>query len=176
MATSHASRMTGASLLSAIFNPMSKYQNWREDDVQKVALLETYADMKDVALIALKALPQPVVQVCGPLTTGGRGSFEKNLEMFHEGIQFLAEQGKTVFDQRPFEIPMQKLKATRKGPGYAYELLYEFYLPVFQSGHVKELHFLPGWESSIGARWEHDQAQQLGITIFYLPKSLLNPK
>lgn len=142
--------------------------------MQQVELLETYAQMKAFALEMLGRLPSPVVQVCGPLTTGGRGSFEANIAMFHEGVQLLAQQGKTIFDQRPFEIPMQKLKTIRQDPGYAYELLDEFYLPVFESGLVHELHFLPGWESSTGARWEHEQAQRLGIAIFYLPESLLS--
>ncbi len=155
---------------------MNKYQNWTEENIQKIELLETYADMKEIALQMLKDLPQPVVQLCGPLTTGGRGSFEANIEMFNEGIQFLAKQDKTIFDQRPFEIPMQKLKAVRKDSGYAYELLNEFYLPIFESGYVKELYFLPGWENSVGACWEHEQAQRLEITISYLPKDLLGHK
>ncbi len=67
----------------------------------------------------------------------------------------------------PFEDDMEriyksdpKLKGTR--------LLEEFYLPMFKSGLIKILCFLPGWQNSIGATWEHEQAKKLGIPIIYL--------
>lgn len=152
---------------------MNLYQHWKPESLDLMKTLTSYTAMKDFALAMLEDLPGPIVQVCGPLTTGGRGSFEANVQAFHEAIHWLSNQGKMVFDQRPFEIPIRQLIVARKESGYAYELLAEFYLPIFQSGYIKELYFLPGWESSIGACWEHDQGKLLGIAIFHLPHNFL---
>ncbi|MCL4400306.1 DUF4406 domain-containing protein [Patescibacteria group bacterium] len=153
---------------------VSNYKNWTHEDLERVESVDSYEAMLDLALKILPRLGQPIAQVCGPLSTGGRGSFEKNLEMFSEGIEFLHNQGKIVFDQRPFEVPMQKLKNSREKGGYAFDLLDKFYLPVFESGYIKEMHFLPGWDGSTGAKWEHEQANRLGISIYYFPESFIN--
>lgn len=144
------------------------YTNWTDEEVKEIQVCDSYTGMKDIALSALKRMAQPVVQVCGPITTGGKGSIEENLNEFRKAIEFLEKQGKSVFDQRPFEAPMQKLKTTRKEGGYAHEILDEFYLPLFESGLIRELYFLPGWESSTGARWEHDKAKNFGMAISYI--------
>jgi hypothetical protein len=139
--------------------------------------LTTYDEAKDLALRMLQRLAQPVSQVCGPLTTGGRGTFEANVEMLHLAIQSLTQEGHIVFDQRPFEIPMRKLvqaHVASGGRGYDYSLLERFYLPLFASGLIKQLYFLPGWESSIGASWEHQRGKELGLEIFYLSDSFLS--
>ncbi len=152
---------------------LNTYCNWPEEEIARLAELTSYAQMAEVALAKLKTLPHPVLQVCGPLSTGGRGSFPENLKVFGEAIRHLSEQGRNVFDQRPFEIPMQKIKLARSAPGYAYDLLAEFYLPIFESRLIDELHFLPGWEGSTGSRWEHEQALRLGIPTAYFPADWL---
>ena len=95
------------------------------------------------------------------------------MEALHQAVHWLSGTGKTVFDQRPFETPMRRLVEARRVSDYAYDLLDEFYLPLFESGHIKELHFLPGWESSVGARWEYEQGLRLGILIFHIPEDFL---
>lgn len=152
---------------------LSQYQHWTQEELDSLHSLTSYAEAKELGMRRLKRLPQPVAQICGPLTTGGRGSFEKNIQMMHEGIQVLVAMGKIVFDQRPFEIPLAKILRARKSAEYDYGLLNEFYLPLFETGLVKEFHFLPGWESSTGSRWEHEQAIRLNIAIFYMPAHLL---
>jgi hypothetical protein len=149
---------------------MSRHPHWKPHHLELVKKLETYAGMRDLAFALLQDLPTPIIQVCGPLTTGGRGSFEANVEALHDAIHWLVGQGKNVFDQRPFETPMRRLVEARTAPGYAYDLLTEFYLPLFESGHIKELHFLHDWESSTGARWEYEQGVRLGIAIFHIPQ------
>ena len=147
---------------------MKEYPHWEKYDFELLATTRTYSDMAQVAFRILQRIPGPIAQLCGPLTTGGRGSLEENLKMFDEGIQHLVAQGKNVFDQRPFEEPMQRLKIALPKGVYATEILSDFYLPLFESGLIHELHFLKGWEGSRGARWEHEQAQRLGITIHHL--------
>lgn len=152
---------------------MSMYPHWKPVHLEVVKTLESYIAMRDFALALLKDLPAPIVQVCGPLTTGGKGSYEANVEVLHKGIHWLAARGKTVFDQRPFEDPMFKVIQAQKKTAYPHNLLEEFYLPLFQSGHIKELHFVPGWETSIGATWEYEQGKALGIAIFHLPPEFM---
>lgn len=152
---------------------MGEYHHWTHNHLSKLDVLQTYAEMREVALAFLEELPKPIVQVCGPITTGGRGSIEENIKAFGEAIAYLSAQGKIVFDQRPFEIPMQRAKMIAKKEGYPFDLLEEFYLPIFESKLIEELFFLPGWESSTGAKWEHEQAVRLGIKISYLPDKFI---
>ncbi len=124
--------------------------------------------MRDIAFRVLSRMPQPIEQVCGPISTGGRGSLLANLIAFNEVIVELQAQGKHVFDQMPFEQPMQRVKAGLPLDQYPTILLDEFYLPIFESGLIQKLQFMPEWESSFGARWEHAQAERLGIEIAYI--------
>ncbi len=142
-------------------------QYWTEDDLLKLEQAESYREMFDIALLVLKRMPQPVGQVCGPISTGGRGSLVANLVAFNETIILLQSEGKHIFDQMLFEVPMSKIKSKIVGK-YDESLLTDFYLPIFESGLVKKFYFLPDWQSSHGANWEHKQAQRLGIEIEYL--------
>ncbi len=127
---------------------------------------ESYPEMAKIALVILNSMEDPVIELCGPISTGGLGSVEKNLERFDKKIKELKSSGINVFDQIPFEIPMQKLKLK---PNFKpIDLLEGFYLPLLESGKIKSLYFLPDWQSSFGARWEHDQAKRLGIEIVFL--------
>ena len=84
----------------------------------------------------------------------------------------LINQGINIFDQAPFEEPMQRIKA-ESGKSVResnQELLDKFYLLLFQSGLITTFYFLPGWESSFGASWERRQAKELGIEIIDLPE------
>lgn len=137
------------------------------EDAAALESAVSFEELRDVALRVIARMPQPVSGVCGPITTGGAGSMEKNLERFEEAIRRLQESGQRVFNQLPFEAPMQRIKS------YPYyksgnHLLETFYLPIFESGLIRQLYFLPGWESSFGATWEHGQAVRLGIKIVYL--------
>jgi hypothetical protein len=81
----------------------------------------------------------------------------------------LNNSGHAVFDQVPFDSKFGQL-ITHITDRYPTEILDEFYLPIFSSGKIKKLFFIKGWESSFGARWEHDRAKELGIEIIYLNK------
>lgn len=145
--------------------PFSGY--WTVGDCLAVDLAQTYHDLFVVAIEVLKTIPQPVVQFCGPISTGGKGSMAANLSELDIAIMFFASKGVYIFDQVPFEEPMQRIKSNPDC--YNYDLLNQFYLPLFQSGLIKKFVFLPGWEDSTGAKWEHEQAEKLGIKIEYLP-------
>lgn len=143
-------------------------QYWTDTDF---ADLENAQSAKDMFLITeriLSRMPRPIVQVCGPIATGGLGSLEANLSAFNEEIQKLQARGLHVFDQMPFEMPMQKLKKDLKPGEYAYSILDDFYLPIFKSGNISTFYFMPNWQTSKGAQWEHNLAKDLGVEIKYL--------
>lgn len=76
-------------------------------------------------------------------------------------------RGVNVFDQTVFEESLWRILKTPYAKGKDH-LLGTFYLPLFESGLIVTLDFLPNWESSYGAVWEHNKAQQLGLQIIYL--------
>ncbi|MCR4283894.1 MAG: DUF4406 domain-containing protein [Parcubacteria group bacterium] len=141
---------------------------WDQEHFDKLETSLTYKDLFTIAEDVLRKMPPPVGQVCGPISTGGAGSVEKNLKRFEEAIINLQQQGIEIFDQVPFEVPMQRIKNLRECGDYDNSLLYDFYLPIFESKLIHRLYFLPDWESSTGAKWEHEQALRLGLDIEYM--------
>lgn len=131
----------------------------------------TFEELAEIALKTLEAMPQPIGMVSGPISTGGLGSKEENIEVFQKVINWLQDAGISIFDQMPFEKHMWRIIQT---PYYKKEnqLLEKFYLPIFESGFVKMMYFIPGWQSSVGAKWEHERVIRLGIEIILLEEIL----
>ncbi|MGB0925324.1 MAG: hypothetical protein ACPGTS_01290, partial [Minisyncoccia bacterium] len=94
---------------------------------------------------------------------------KKNIEFFTESIQRLINAGYAVFDQVPFEEKIWEIKERRSLAGkwfhYDHLLLEKIYKPLFESGLLDLVVFLPDYQSSVGARWEYDQALENGIQI-----------
>ena len=141
---------------------------YQPEDFKKLELVVSFSELFPIAEEIIKRLPPPISQVCGPISTGGLGSIEKNMQRLEETVEHLHRSGLTVFNQVPFESPMNRILAAKKSDGYDHSLLTDFYLPLFESGLVHVLHFLPDWQSSTGASWEHEQAKRLGLKIIYL--------
>jgi len=140
---------------------------WTPFNIFDLRQAATFEALFSVAHSVLLRMPQPVSMVCGPITSGGLGTREKNLDAFKKTIKNLSEKGIVVFSQMPFEEPMWKIQKTPYYKGGCHTLE-GFYLPIFESGLVKKFYFIRGWESSLGATWEHTQAKRLGIEIIYL--------
>lgn len=140
---------------------------WTPADQEKLELARTYADLYLVAEGILKRMHQPVGQICGPISTGGSGSRAENLARLESVIIGLQEHGLELFDQIPFQVQMEKI-GTQNTKADELELLESFYLPMFENKLVQTLYFLPGWESSYGARWEYEQGKRLGMHMVYL--------
>jgi hypothetical protein len=137
---------------------------WKPEDFADVEKAETFKDLYTIAQQIITRMPKPFGGVCGPLATGGLGNFEKNLHAFNETIKKLQKDGHEIFDQVPFEIPMQNIKKN-----FGVELiLTDFYQPLFESGNIDAFYFMPNWQTSRGANWEHREAERLGIKIVYL--------
>jgi hypothetical protein len=144
------------------------FSYWTEKDFEDLNNAKTAKDMYVIASNIFSRMPRPIVQICGPIATGGLGDLDSNLHAFNEEIKKLQEKGLNVFDQMPFEMPMQELKKDLKPGGYAYSILDDFYLPIFKSGLIGTFYFMSNWQTSKGATWEHGLAKELGIEIKYL--------
>lgn len=150
------------------FSEITK-QFWTKEDWENLEKIESVKDLYFIAMGVINRMPRPIVQVCGPIATGGLGSIEANLDVFNETIKKLQKDGINVFDQMPFEEPMQKLKTKLSSKGkYMNSILTDFYYPIFESGLVSTFYFMPGWQTSFGAKCEHEKAKELGIKIVYL--------
>ncbi len=150
------------------FSEVTK-QYWQEKDWEDVDKVQSIKELYSVAERIMERMPKPFGQVCGPITTGGAGSVPLNLERFNVAIKELQAKGVHVFDQMPFEKSMERLSSelTQKKI-YDHSILSDFYLPLFESGKIKTFYFLPDWQSSTGAKWEHEKAKELGAEIVYL--------
>ncbi len=134
--------------------------------------------LKILASIALEILNEvsarrsrPVVQVCGPISTGGFGAIDKNLAVFKIGIRVLNERGYNVFDQTIFQESI--IRITNFNPDdteYRTEILHDFFARIFHSGHITSGYFIPGWRSSTGSLWEHQLLTQLEIPCIEMRK------
>lgn len=147
-------------------NITKKY--YRKEDWQDIEKAKSIKDLYIIADRIINRVPKPRIQVCGPISTGGRGSIKDNLEEFNNKIKELQAKGLNVFDQMPFEGTMYKIMLKISKKEYMENILTDFYLPIFEGGYIDELHFLPDWQSSYGANWEHEQAKRLGIKIKYI--------
>jgi hypothetical protein len=133
--------------------------------------------MAEIALNVISRMPPGLHMVSGPMTTGGLGNAKDNLTVFTLGVEWLFETEKlNVFSQMPFEIGMleyhKEWKKTCKPDDYCWPILHEFYARIFETKRFEMMHFLHGYEESVGAKWEHDQCEVHGVRRRYLPREL----
>lgn len=153
-----------------------KMNYWTKKEHQALRLCPSFEELGQIALGILRKMPQPVVEVCGPMSTGGRGSLEKNMELFQISIEILADKGYHVFDQIVFQDKMKQLCDYGNRKDYPMEILEIFYRKVFCSGYIKKAFFLPDWHTSLGATWEREFIIKLGnIKIEEFPLVWLLP-
>jgi len=164
------------------------YQQCTEAEVQAIAAATNYEQLRDIALSQLARMDKtlwatPAIKyvtqigiVCGPISNGGvgKGNVAINMKVFAAAVtHFVQQQDGFFFSQVPFEDKIKELKqpdviALGK-PVANQKLLDVFYAPLFASGLIKKMQFLPDWPTSDGARWERQRGEQLGITIHDIP-------
>lgn len=107
--------------------------------------------------------------VSGPMTTGGRGSVEENLKAYRKAMAFLESKQLTVFNQLLaedyFRNHSQRWRTLNPTLDYCWPILDDFYEPVFRSGKIKGLYFMPDWESSRGCNRERELAKKIPLEI-----------
>lgn len=131
-------------------------------DFSNVEKAKDLAEVLNVALDILYRMPEPIVLVAGPISTGGKGSISENITELQKTIDFVRKSGQTVFNQIMFEGRFGEL-AIKSRMAYFQPVLDEVYLPIFKSGKISRIYFSLGWETSTGSKWEYDIAGRLGI-------------
>lgn len=128
---------------------------------------DTFEELAEKAIATLDG-KMGLCIVCGPITTGGTGNQTYNFQIFNAVIRGLERSGKQLFNQVPYEFGLRKLAHAWEAAGntgYCLPILTEFYAKLFESGAICEGYFIPGWESSFGARWEREKLTHLCYTI-----------
>lgn len=142
------------------------------EHISKIEDCKDFADAVKISLNALELMPQPIVQVCGPITSGGKGSVKENIAIIKNAIKKLENEGLSVFNQTQFEKKFAKLREeSGLNDDESNKLVLEnFYEEIFNRKLIKRFYFVPGWETSTGSRWERERAKKLGIEIVDLPE------
>jgi hypothetical protein len=143
-------------------------QYWTDDDFLYLDTTKSIREVCDFALQIIDRMPDDVAQVCGPITSGGKGSIEANLEYLNFSIQEAQKKGLHIFDQMPFEQTLHRILREQTDAENKESILFDFYEPLFESKKIKKLYFVPDWESSHGANWEYKKAKELGMEIGFL--------
>lgn len=141
---------------------------WTAEDEPLLDQVEAFPAMLSLAHRILDRIPHPVGMVCGPVSSGGLGSIEKNLKALAENVRILSRCGHPLFCQIPFEEPIQRIRKVMPSAEFAPTLLSRFFQPLFEQRRIEKLFFVAGWTSSSGSRWEHEQALRLGLERCYL--------
>lgn len=140
-----------------------------EKHLIKVSKAETFEELADIAIDMLNEIHTSgdiIIQICGPISTGGLGDIKKNINRFKKSIEIARKKGLKVFDQTPFEESIARLSHKYKQvDGYCIDILEIFYRRIFESKLVDKVLFLPDWQSSKGARWEREVTAGLGMMI-----------
>lgn len=126
----------------------------------------------DEALLEISKLKPPVIQFCGPISTGGFGDVTENLEYLYSVIKESKERGMSVFNQVSYEKRLDRI--LKDHHEYDYPLLDFFYNPILISKKIAGLIFLPLWETSVGSQWEHNLGQSLHLPIYHLENMLIS--
>ena len=159
---------------------MEKCPYWTDTDLSQVLVARSFKRVGEIALAVLGRFPIDahghIAQVCGPITTGGFG-IAANRQIFRRAVQLLRATDVLVFDQMPLEAAIVRLREDwMASPGnhgrYCTPILEEIYYPLFASGLIGKLDFLPESESSTGSRWEMQQGTNLGMIVEKYPEHL----
>jgi hypothetical protein len=152
-------------------------EHWTELEIEALKEAHTFEDAANIAICILGRMTSTrsqVIQICGPMSSGGLGSLSKNMERFELAIERAKLHGLVVFNQIPFQEAIIRLSDFQEGAeGYNTSILEVFYRKIFESGHIHKALFLEDWESSIGARWERDVVSRMDISVEEYPSEWL---
>lgn len=139
---------------------------WTQHHHEQMTKAKNVAELLVVANSVIDSIPRPLVYVSGPISTGGKGSVAENLKVFRKTIAGLEKNGLNVFNYLPLHRKIAEFSAGHDG--YFTPVLDELFLPIFESKKIDKILFIPGWETSKGAKWEHETAVNLKIDIDFL--------
>jgi hypothetical protein len=138
-----------------------------EHENDSSAAIETLRVLAQGAIGRLRKLPQPVVRVSGPLTSGGFG-YERNLERFIIAQRRLREEGFTVFDYFEDNDDEAAIKELAVDWGMVME---HYHLPILETGLISAVYMMPGSETSNGATMERKYFVRQELPVRVIPES-----
>lgn len=152
------------------------FKQWSSYDRKELEKARSFKTLSVIALNVISRIPGDIEMVSGPISTGGVGTLEGNRRVFEKTIEILIDEQRNLFSQMPFEdkmVELYKIWHEEHPTGkYCLPILYDFYEVIFSRGRVTKLNFIFGWESSFGARWEHDNCDRWKIKREYLTEEL----
>lgn len=129
----------------------------------------SYREAASVAVLYLRRVKKeagrPLVQVCGPISTGGLGCRTRNIERLRLAMYGCMHQGLPIFNQLMFEDMVARFSPGHGHESYDWKILEEFYRSVMYSYLIGTLYFLPSWQTSKGATYERALGEELRLTI-----------
>jgi hypothetical protein len=153
---------------------MDEYWEVYKEDLEMASTMGYLAAVANSVLFRMKKSKGPrIVQICGPMTTGGLGSQEANMLRFKRAIVVAEHHGLAVFNQIYLEDAINRITGYKAGGEYFVDILEILYRKIFESGYVNKVLFLPDWQSSVGACWERELLMKLGISIEEYPAEWL---
>jgi hypothetical protein len=154
-------------------HPSLKY--YKVEHFKLIEQAETFEELSKIAIDILKCMPKSIAMACGPISSGGTGNLDTNLEIYTKTVNKLWDKKINVFTWEPFQNRLGVLKA-KSGNTFKERnltLLEGFYGPLYRSKLITKMYFIHGWESSHGSNWEINIAREVGIEIEDLPKDFL---
>jgi hypothetical protein len=148
------------------------HDHWTHAEAGMLEQAKTFEDLADIAIIILARMKKhgkPIIQICGPMSTGGFGNLADNMQLFQYALDVATDMGLTVFNQLPFQDAMIRISGWEPRKPYCRPILEVFYRRIFESGFISQTLFMPDWQSSYGARWERELVTKLGIIIEEYP-------
>lgn len=146
--------------------------------VKKLAKVKNFAQMAAIAVKSIRKARKKykgvsTIELCAPISSGGKGSVKANLAEMNKAIEALKDLPYLLFNQLPYEKKIGALKASahkkRKNKiAYDMAVLLDFYEVFFNKGIIDILIFMPNWYSSIGACWEYRKAKKNGMKTLQL--------
>lgn len=159
---------------------MKKCPYWIEHSLTAMSEAQSFVELGAIAVGVLLRFPEgahgSIVQVCGPVSTGGFHSRQRNYLILGDAVRLLREDWRHAFDQTPLEDAVSRLSGEWRGKpgntGYCWPILEDVYRPLFESRLIGTLFFLPGWEMSAGSCWERSMGIALGLEVLPYPDLL----
>lgn len=157
---------------------------WIDEEIQKVNVAQ---DLHCLCEIGIEHITRRcaglsgvnVVQICGPMTTGGilkpdgTADFDANMRRFKRAVELVyarsESDGFVLFNQIPLQPGIIRVLDYFNQPEYPLSVLDDIYVPIFQRKLVTKVYMLPGWDRSIGSRIEFEAATQNGISVEEIP-------
>ncbi len=147
--------------------------HWEDHHIERAKSANDFKLLGELVCEVAEKMPKPLFMVSGPMTTGGMGSYSKNILLFQHAIDEAIKAGVTVFNQTMLEEHLQRLVrewlTCNPESEYCNHVLTDVYEALLASGHIHGVYFMPDWHTSRGARWEREASERLNVAVHDYP-------